>query len=604
MHLTFRTKLIASLIILLLPLVADHAYFRYRQYAYNRRAATTAQMENAVTLAQATVVFVNRTVSNLQAVGQALVRPHWQNHAAEDSYLQSVLASGYYMRSIALASPTGVIIKGSPPSVTGINISDRSYFRQIVSGADWSVSDVLTTRTEREPGFIVATGIRSKKGQLLGVVVSSIDDHKMMSALHIPARQGASFVLFDRNGHIAMKSGQLSLNCETQLWRECPFVHSALLGSKEAVPRLALPGMPTLTGAIVPVPSLGWAAGVFVPLEQLIAPARARLFDDLLLTVVVAILTLLIGSVVARQFTGPVKDLSDAAERLGQGELSVRASLSNTVELATLAGTMNKMAESIQQRDEALRQAYARERRIASTMQNCMLPKITPKVGRLEMATAYFSAWEEAELGGDFYDVMILPSGLVGLVIADVSGKGLNAAVHTAMTKYMLEGFASHYSSPAEVMLRLNHSMVVFLGEQGGETFVTLFLAVVDPVSGHLSYANAGHPAPILKHSDGTTELLQNSIGLPLGIMNEADYKESTAQLREGDNLVLYTDGVVEAHRDGIWFGTENLEGLIQDTDLPPSELVHTIYAKVSEAVGGSVPDDVALVAVRMGAPE
>ncbi|MCL4541969.1 MAG: SpoIIE family protein phosphatase [Chloroflexi bacterium] len=584
--------------------MADHAYFRYRQYADNRRAAMAAQMENATALAQATVVFVDRTVSNLQAVGQALVRSHWQNHGAQDSYLQSVSASSHYMRSIALVSPTGVIIEGSPSSVAGINISDRSYFRKIVGGADWSVSDVLTTRTEGQQGFIVATGIRSEKGRLLGVVVSSIDDHKMMSALHVPTRHGAALVLFDRNGRIAMKSGRLNLHCETRLWNECPLVHSALQGSKETVPRLALPGTPTLTGAIAPIPSLGWAAGVFVPLEQLIAPARARLFDDLLLTVVVFVLTLLIGSIVARQFTGPVKDLSDAAERLGQGELSVRAPLSNTVELATLAGTMNKMAESIQQRDEALRQAYARERRIASTMQSCMLPNIPPKVGRLEMATAYFPAWEEAELGGDFYDVMILPGGLVGLVIADVSGKGLNAAVHTAMTKYMLEAFASHYSSPAEALSKLNRSMVVFLGEQGGETFVTLFLAIVDSVSGHLSYANAGHPAPILRHSDGTTELLENSIGLPLGISSEADYKESTAQLRECDNLVLYTDGVAEAHRDGIWFGIENLEGLIQDTDLSPSELVHTIYAKVSEAVGGSVPDDVALVAVRMGVQE
>ncbi len=597
---SFRTKLIAWLIILLIPLVADHAYFRYRQYSSNRSAALAMQMGNASALAQAAVVFVARTVSNQQAVGQALVKAQWPDHKAQESYLQSVLIASHYIRSIAIASSAGRIIESAPSSFAQEDVSGKDYFRKIVGGADWSVSDVAVTGTQRQPGFIVATGIRDSRGNLLGVVLSSIDERKMMGALHVPARPGTILVLFDSKGRIAMKSGKLRPAREERLWSQCSYLHSALQGSKETVPRLMLPCAPALTGAIVPILSLKWAAGVFVPLRQVIAPARTRLFYDLLLTVVVAVLTLIIGSVAARQFTGPVKDLSDAAEQLGQGKLSVRAPLSNTLELATLAVTMNAMAESIQQRDEALRQAYARERRIASTMQNCMLPRIPAKVGRLEMATAYFPALEEAELGGDFYDVMLLPGGLVGLVIADVSGKGLNAAVHTAMAKYMLEGFASHFTNPAEALTMVNHSMTVFLAEQGGETFVTLFLAIVDPVSGNISYANAGYPAPLLRHVDGATELLEDGIGFPLGISDKADYKESTSQLQEGDSLILFTDGVVEAHRDGIWFGIENLEALIRDTDLGPGDLVHTIYAKVSEAVGGPVPDDIAIVAVRM----
>jgi len=266
-------------------------------------------------------------------------------------------------------------------------------------------------------------------------------------------------------------------------------------------------------------------------------------------------------------------------------------------EFAALANTMNSMAESIQQRDDALRLAYERERRISTAFQECMLPDVPAQIGRIELATAYFPALKEAELGGDFYDVTVLPDGLVGLLVADVSGKGLEAAVHTAMAKYALQGYAYEDPDPARALCRLS---AVLHDNSLTDKFITAFFAVVDPATGRLVYANAGHPQPILRHKDGRIEWLKIASGPPLGVSQQPDYVAEEITLLENDILVCYTDGVIEARKGLQWFNPEGLQRVVEAADGAPTEIVCEVYRSVSDFVGGELPDDIALMAIRM----
>jgi phosphoserine phosphatase RsbU/P len=430
-------------------------------------------------------------------------------------------------------------------------------------------------------------------------VISNIDEDRLVTVFHLQPRLGARLVLVDTHGLVTFTSDKPVLPFKHRQWRRYDFVAGALRGHEQRVADFASPDGPSLTGAMVPVPRLGWSAGSFIPTEQVIGPVRASAVSDLVITGLVLLLTLIIGSLLAKQMIDPVESLSHAVRRLGNGDLAVRAAIPSTAEFGAFAQTMNSMAESLQQREQELAEAYDRERRIADALQQRMLPEAPFRTGRVELATAYFSALDESELGGDFYDVMSLPDGLIGILVGDVSGKGLEAAVYTASVKYMLEGFAYENHNTATAMRRLNR---VMRGSTPDWKFITAFFGVLDPSSGKLSYTSAGHPPPLIRHADGSTEWLDGSTGLPIATDDRPDYTEQRATLVEGDTLLCYTDGAIEVRCDGKWFGTEGLEELMSRTSATPSETVRIVHETVTDFCGGRLPDDIALVAVRFGA--
>jgi serine phosphatase RsbU (regulator of sigma subunit) len=588
--------------VLLIPLLAYNAYDRYQQYVADLNTAEFEQTSTALMLAQAMDVFIERTVTLQHSVGQALLQLQENNCSNCDTYMQSVLSSSQYLRGVAFADPTGKVVYAAPKSLIGRDISSMHYFDRIRTGTRWTVSEFPIPVDQWESGFDVVTGVRSLDGNLLGILVFSVDEDAILTALHAHVRPQTLFVLVNKSGRVVLTSGELELPPKDRQWKDYSFVQTSLHGANASVEKFELAGMPVLTGAMVPVSSVGWAVGAFVPFNQVVAPVISQTVQDFLLILLVLISTFVLGSILARQLTTPIRSLSETAEQLGHGNFQVRSPVSNTTELATLATTMNNMAQSIQQRDEELRQAYERERRIASVLQQRMLPQLPSKFGRLRIATGYFPASEEAELGGDFYDAMLLPDGSVGLVIADVSGKGLSAAVHTATAKYMLEGFAHDKPDPALVLTKLNNSMNWYQLDDQQEKFVTLFFGIVNPETGHMLYANAGHPPPLVRHNDGAVEWLDKTSGFPLGVVSAAEYSNGYTQLAENDALVLYTDGVIEAHRKDRWFNSESLANLVSGADLAPSDLVDAIYQTASDFIHSRIPDDVALIVVKLEA--
>ncbi len=239
--------------------------------------------------------------------------------------------------------------------------------------------------------------------------------------------------------------------------------------------------------------------------------------------------------------------------------------------------------------------SYERESRIADVLQKALLGTPNLRAERFEIAQVYQPATDEALVGGDFYDVFEVPDGRVGLLIGDVSGKGLAAAVHTAMVKYSLRAYANEGHSPAEAVRYLNAIVSRYMN---CEAFVTLFYGLLDPHTGELRYANAGHEPPIYMR-DGTGLTLP-STGPAVGAGIDLEYEEGTLKMERGSILLLYTDGISEARHDGEFLGTDGItKKLVACDGLASEGIARCIHRSAVEFAGGELKDDAAVLAVR-----
>ena len=195
--------------------------------------------------------------------------------------------------------------------------------------------------------------------------------------------------------------------------------------------------------------------------------------------------------------------------------------------------------EALASRDKLV--ALQNELHVAREMQQSILPKVFPNRPGCQV----FGSMEPArEVGGDFFDIINLEKGRIGLAIADVSDKGVPAALFMMSCRTLLKGAAIGRSNPADVLSEVNHLL-----EEDNEAlmFVTVFYAEYNPANGSLVYANGGHNPPIIAHADGTSTVLPQTGGIALGIMPDIQYEKKAITLLPGDALVLYTDGVTEA---------------------------------------------------------
>jgi PAS domain S-box-containing protein len=199
-----------------------------------------------------------------------------------------------------------------------------------------------------------------------------------------------------------------------------------------------------------------------------------------------------------------------------------------------------KIAMAKQQQEAQERQRIEQELQVARLIQQTLLPKSLPELAGYQIAVYYQPA---REVGGDFYDSLQLPDGRLGLIVGDVSGKGVPAAIVMAITRTMLRA-AYRLGSPAEILEQANN---ILYPEIPPNMFVTCLVALLDCRTGRLHYANAGHDPPYLRHADGVSEELR-ATGMPLGLMPNMSYEQKEITLEPGDSVLLYSDGLVEAH--------------------------------------------------------
>src|ERR671915_922371 len=198
-----------------------------------------------------------------------------------------------------------------------------------------------------------------------------------------------------------------------------------------------------------------------------------------------------------------------------------------------------KSAMAKQQQEAQERERIEQELRVARLIQHTLLPKSAPELEGHQMAVYYQPA---REVGGDFYDFLRLPDGRLGLIVGDVSGKGVPAAIVMAITRTMLRA-AYHLGSPGEILKQVNDNLFPDIPPN---MFVTCLAALLDSRTGRLQYANAGHDLPYVPNSAGVSDL--RATGMPLGLMPNMSYEEKEITLQPGESILLYSDGLVEAH--------------------------------------------------------
>lgn len=237
-----------------------------------------------------------------------------------------------------------------------------------------------------------------------------------------------------------------------------------------------------------------------------------------------------------------------------------------------------------------------RELQMAREVQASLLPRETPRVRGWDFATR----WQPArEVAGDYYDFIPVAGGQLGLLIADVSDKGMPAALFMACTRSIVRACIGRGRSPADAMARANR---LICADSTSGMFVTLFYALINPATGEMTYVNAGHNPPLLYRADGDqlTELIRT--GMALGVVADASFEQRALHLHSGDFVLLYTDGLTDAtdaHQQG--FGIKRLQRVVFDhRRVPAVEIMGAVEQAIDDFVGSAVPfDDIAVVVAK-----
>ena len=241
---------------------------------------------------------------------------------------------------------------------------------------------------------------------------------------------------------------------------------------------------------------------------------------------------------------------------------------------------------------------FAREHSVAETLQHALLPDSPPTLTGLDLAVRYLPATDGVHVGGDWYDAFPLGPRAVGLVIGDVAGHSIASASIMGQVRSLLHGYAIDRPFPADVLRRTNKAINQMLPD----AFATVWYGVLDPASGELVYANAGHPPPLLSIGKGEAEYLDAEPSAPLGTGPDIEFTVTRRQLPAGARLLLYTDGLIEDRGRDITDGLSALRTALEKS--PGKNAEETCQNALASLLGSAVrADDVCILAVGLDQP-
>jgi sigma-B regulation protein RsbU (phosphoserine phosphatase) len=391
---------------------------------------------------------------------------------------------------------------------------------------------------------------------------------------------------------------ELGVDAIDQLGREMVAQRSGMMRT-----RLLEDGEPHLV-FFAPIRSAGWSFAAAVPESAVLGPVYAQLRERGLVALIAVVILISLVMLLGMYITRPLVDLVAGVRELAAGKLDVRvSSLRRRDEVGQLAEAFNQMTADLRKnieafkREAAAREAVESELRVARRIQAAMLPQVFPQRETYKI----FGVSAPAQfVGGDFFDCFETAGGTLTLVIGDVSGKGIPAAMFMAMARTTIRDLAREEKSPATV-LSLANELLMQSNEQG--MFVTMFLGRYDPGSGLLRFANGGHLPPYILDG-GPPRKAGRSTGTVVGVLEGREYEEGEIQLAPGERLFLYTDGVTEARSpSGELFSEARLEPFLANHGAaPPEELCRRSVAVVDHFQGDTRADDLTVLVLERAA--
>lgn len=451
------------------------------------------------------------------------------------------------------------------------------------------------------------------KGAFAGVVTADISLVELEKMLRdIDVQSGYAFIIGRSGTFIAHPNPDFVL-------RESPFSLAEtlarpdlrILGKNMILGRQGIVALPDIsTGeqswmVYTPIPATGWSFAAVIPEDRILAPVRAQLYRQLAL-MLIGLAVIMLGIVVTSfGITNPLRKLTAFAGEISAGRLDVRIEgIERKDEIQRLAEVFNKTVADLNQYIKDFtaatkaKEAVESELRIARQIQESLLPRVFPAFPERPEFDLYAKNSPAKDVAGDFYDFFFLDDDHLAVLIADVSGKGVPAALFMAVNRTLMKTVCQKGVGPAESVRAANE---ILSRDNDACMFTTLFLAVFNVRTGELTYANAGHNPPFIVSRDRRIRTLASMGDAFLGVDAEAAYHEGRSRLEPGDLLVLYTDGVTEAVTpEGAFFGEDRFIRLLADhRDDDLAAVWNRLSGDLDEFQKGTQFDDITIVLLK-----
>ena len=350
----------------------------------------------------------------------------------------------------------------------------------------------------------------------------------------------------------------------------------------------------------------GWLLSIQIPEREIFAEVEKRNERFSLLFIIVFVLMLLLGwFLISMLVNVPLIKLTNDVRRIAHGDLDAKVKINSKDEMGMLADVFNKMTGDLKQyikektEERTEKERITAELNVAAAIQSSMLPYVCPPFSERDDFDLYASMIPAKEVCGDFYDFFFIDKNNLVILIADVSGKGVPAALFMVIAKTLIKNCSS-CRTPKTVFDSVNKKLC-----ESNETgmFVTAFIGFYNLPTGKLTYVNAGHNPPLLKKKNGSFKYIDTKPCIILGFINDAKYFEEEIILESGDTLFLYTDGVTEAmNKTQQLFGEQKLLDTIEkNSSLSLKKLLSAIKNEVNNfAQGAQQADDITMLALRI----
>jgi sigma-B regulation protein RsbU (phosphoserine phosphatase) len=561
--------------------------------------------------------------------------PEYRAIAGMDDMLAAVYQTDGDLVSVYVVTESGIMRAYPWEGDTGPDFDPRTraWFTQAVltEGPVWTEPYVDASGH----GLILtcAQSVRTRYGTW--VVASDVTTDQLNDYTNLTLGGKGYSVLIDNHGTILSRPGLYAGDIR---WDQ-PFPAENVFASSD--PALVAVGHNMTAGmtglglvkfngvetiiAYAPVSSINWSYAVSMPLSEVVAPIRQTesritaatqetsalilwqtdrvLYIFAGLCILLLLIVIILSWYLARIITRPVDALREGTAVIGHGDLDFRLDIRSGDEFEALADSFNRMTSDLRnniedlKRTTAEKERYTKELEIAKEIQDSILPESVPAIPGFEVAAVNIPAME---IGGDLYDFIPSDKGGCGFVIADVSGKGISAALYMAMSRTILHTCADANADPSIAVRNANR----LIYEDGRSSmFITVFYGVLDPRAMTFSYVNAGHNPPLLLRDGESESWMTGEKCIALGVVPDVSISSSVLELRSGDLLILYTDGVTEAFNENDeYFGEDRLPDCIKrHRSQSAQEITDTLLEEI-RAFSGTAPqsDDITLVVIRV----
>jgi sigma-B regulation protein RsbU (phosphoserine phosphatase) len=480
-------------------------------------------------------------------------------------------------------------------------------------------------------GFILTTCAKSytdANGSLKGVVATDIHLSRMVeNILNMRIGEtGYAFLLDDKGHYLAHPSydevGPAALDNAAGGYRETLL---AMAAGEVGIRQADINGKEHYI-AYAPLPTTGWSLGIAVEYDEIISGAlnmktaidnqalevkdeiravlNSVMFRLITLICIIIIAVLIFSILISGSVTKPVIKLTNGVIEVGKGNLANKIDIQTKDEIGVLASCFNKMTDDLEEYIANLSKVTAEKERIgaeldvATKIQSSMLPSIFPAFPSRAEFDIYASMLPAKEVGGDFYDFFLINENTLAAVMADVSGKGVPAALFMVIAKTLIKNNAQSGKNPKEVFEAVNN---ILCENNNAGMFVTVFMGYLDIPTGKFTFVNAGHNPPLLR-SGGKFDWLKAEPDFVLAGLEDMSYKQHEITLKSGDELFLYTDGVTEAvnNEKTLFSDSRLLETANRHLYLPLEEFTASVKTAIDDfAKGAEQEDDITMLALR-----